>query len=266
MVYHVGIELAAQAKQRTKMYTVKQLSNLAGISPRTLHYYDEIGLLKPEVVGDNGYRYYGEGSALRLQQILFYREMDLPLAEVRKIVGRRDFDALAALAEHRRALEQKVERLERLIRTVDDTISYLKGEKSMTKVQLFQAFSDEEQERYAAEAEKMYDPETVRASQKKWKSYTAADKQRIAEEGNAAYAAIVAAIPLGPSSPQAQAGVELWRRHMDYFWTPDLDQLAGLTELYNSDPRFKANFDKVDPRLAEFMREAVKVYVEAHKG
>ena len=246
-------------------YTVKQLASLAGVSPRTLHYYDEVGLLKPESVGANGYRYYGDDSALRLQQILFYREMDLPLEDIRKIMGRRDFDALSALQDHRKALQQKAERIGRLIRTVDDTILHLKGEKGMSKKQLFEAFSEEQQAEYAAEAEQKYDPQIVRASQKKWKSYTAADKQRIADEGNAAYESIVAAIPLGAASPQAQAGVELWRKHMDYFWTPSLDQLNGLAELYNSDPRFKANFDKVDPRLAEFMREAVRIYVESKK-
>ena len=132
----------------------------------------------------------------------------------------------------------------------------------MSQKQLFQAFSEEEQEKYAQEAERMYDPKIVKASQKKWKAYTKEDKQRIADEGNAAYAAMVVAIPLGASSQQAQAGVELWRKHMDTFWTPSLEQLMGLTELYLSDARFKANFDKIDPRLAEFMREAVGEYVK----
>ena len=131
----------------------------------------------------------------------------------------------------------------------------------MSNTQLFAAFSEEEEKKFSEEAEKIYDPNIVRASQKKWKSYTREDKQRIGEEGNAAYEAVVAAIPLGPESPQAQAGIERWRRHMDYFWTPDPEQLIGLSELYNSDARFKANFDKIDPRLAEFMREAVKIYV-----
>ncbi|HTX90960.1 MAG TPA: MerR family transcriptional regulator [Anaerolineales bacterium] len=242
-------------------YTVKQLSDLAGVSIRTLHYYDEIGLLGPDSVGANGYRYYGDGSVLRLQQILFYRELGLELSQIKDIVARADFDVQSALESHRKSLQGRVERLNRLIATVDDTILHLKGKKAMSKKQLFEAFSDEEQAKYAAEAEQMYDPATVRASQKKWKSYTPADKQRIADEGNAAYEAIVAAIPLGPGSPQAQAGVERWRKHMDYFWTPNLEQLVGLTELYNSDPRFKANFDRIDPRLAEFMREAVKIYV-----
>jgi DNA-binding transcriptional MerR regulator len=243
-------------------YTVKQLSSLAGISVRTLHYYDEIGLLKPSSVGVNGYRYYGDEALFRLQQILFYRELDLSLEEIKLIVTNPDFDVMEALQTHKLALGQRVERLNRLISTVDNTINHLKGKKEMSKKQLFSAFTDEEEKKYFAEAEQMYDPMVVKASQKKWKSYTKDDKQHIAEEGNAAYEAIVAAIPLGAASPQAQAGLELWRKHMDYFWTQNLEQLAGLTELYNSDPRFKANFDKIDPRLAEFMREAVKIYVK----
>src|SRR5688572_2824235 len=95
------------------MLTVKQLSNLAGVTPRTLHHYDEIGLLKPSRVGDNGYRYYGEESLLRLQQILFYRELGIPLEDIKKIMGRRDFDVLGALRSHKDALKKQVTRLNR---------------------------------------------------------------------------------------------------------------------------------------------------------
>lgn len=242
-------------------YTVKQLATLAGLSVRSLHYYDEIGLLKPESVRANGYREYGDADVLKLQQILFYRDMGIRLDEIKKIVTSPDFEVMRALEEHKQALNRRVERLKRLIQTVDSTISHLKGKKEMSKKQLFEAFSEEEQEKYASEAEQMYDPAIVKASQRKWKSYSQAEKQRIGEEGNAAYNAIVEAIPFGPESPQAQAGIELWRRHMDYFWTPNPEQLVGLSELYNNDPRFKANFDRIDPRLAEFMLEAVKVYV-----
>src|SRR5512143_2686125 len=104
------------------MFTVKQLSKIAGITPRTLHYYDAIGLLKPSRVGDNGYRYYGEEALLRLQQILLYRELDLPLDHIMEIVGRRDFDVLSALESHRQKLRQRIAQTERLIATVDDTI------------------------------------------------------------------------------------------------------------------------------------------------
>jgi MerR family transcriptional regulator, thiopeptide resistance regulator len=255
MVYHGGMS-----------YTVKQLAELAGVSVRTLHYYDEIGLLKPNGIRTNGYREYGEPAVLALQQIRFYRELELSLEEIKDIVTCPDFDAAAALEEHRKSLQGRRARLERLIQAVEDTLLHMKGMKNMSDKQLFQAFSEEEEKKYSEEAERIYDPEIVRASQKKWKAYTKEDKQRIAEEGNAAYAAIVSAIPFGPESPQAQAGVDLWRKHMDYFWTPNPEQLVGLTELYTSDPRFKANFDKIDARLAEFMQEAVKVYVRGMKG
>jgi MerR family transcriptional regulator, thiopeptide resistance regulator len=247
------------------MYTVKQLSTLAGITPRTLHHYDEIGLLKPSRVGENGYRYYGDESVLRLQQILFYRELGLPLEDIKKIMGRRDFDVLGALYSHKEALQKQVTRLNQLIHTVDNTINHLKGNIIMSEKGLFAGFSEEQQEQYAAEAEKMYDPETVRDSNRRWKAYSPAKKEAILAEGNAIYTDMIAAMPKGASSPEAQAIVERWRRHMDYFWTPNLDQLLALANGYNDDPRFKANFDKMHPQLAAFMQQAVKVYVANQK-
>lgn len=247
------------------MFTVKQLSKLAGVTPRTLHHYDEIGLLKPSRVGDNGYRYYGEESLLRLQQIMFYRELGIPLADIKKIMGRRDFDVLGALQSHKEALTNQVTRLNRLIQTVDNTIHHLKGEIPMSDKALFEGFTEEEQEQYAAEAEQLYDEETVRASNQKWKTYSAAKKESILAEGKAIYVDMIAAMQKGAASKEVQALVERWRKHMDYFWTPTLDQLLELADNYVNDPRFKANFDKMNPKLSEFMREAVKVYVMNQK-
>ncbi|MFN8383565.1 MAG: MerR family transcriptional regulator [Anaerolineales bacterium] len=247
------------------MFTVKQLSKLAGITPRTLHHYDEIGLLKPSHVGDNGYRYYGEDAVLRLQQILFYRELDIPLDDIKNIMGRRDYDVMGALQSHKEALSKQAVRINRLIQTVDNTINHLKGNKTMSDEKLFEGFSEEQQEKYAQEAEKMYDPETVRESNRKWKSYSTAKKEAIMAESNAIYKDMIAVIPKGAKSAEAQAIVERWRKHMDYFWTPNLEQLLGIANGYTDDPRFKANFDKMDTRLAEFMRDAVKVYVDSKK-
>jgi len=248
------------------MFTVKQLANLAGITPRALHYYDEIGLLKPAKIGANGYRYYGEEAALRLQQILFYRELDLPLAEIRKIMSRRNFDALPALESHKAELKKRMERTRRLLQTVDETIAYLKGKKQMSPKQLFSAFSEEEQEKLTQEAEQTYDAAVVRASRRKWKSYPQRQKEEILAEGNAIYAEMTAAMPKGAASPEVQSLVARWRNHMNYFWTPNLEQLQGLAELYNADPRFKANFDGLHPQLAEFMQAAVAIYVEKLKS
>ena len=246
-------------------YTVKQLAQLAGVSVRTLHHYDEIGLLKPSRVGDNGYRYYGEESVLRLQQILFYRELDIPLEDIKKIMGRRDFDVLGALQSHKDALKKQVTRLNRLISTVDNTINHLKGNTTMSDKAYFEGFSEEEQEKYAAEAEQLYDAESVRESNRKWKAYSAAKKETIMAEGKAIYTELIASMPKGAGSKDVQALIERWRKHIEYFWTPKLDQLLALANGYNDDPRFKANFDKMHPQLAGFMREAVSIYVANQK-
>jgi DNA-binding transcriptional MerR regulator len=245
------------------MFTVKQLSRLAGITPRTLHYYDEIGLLKPSRVGDNGYRYYGEEALVRLQQIMLYRELDMPLENIKAIMGRRDFELLSALEDHKSELHKRVVRIERLIATVELTISHLKGKNKMSQKQYFEGFSEEQQAEYEKEAMQMYDPETVKAANKKWKGYTDAEKQRIGEEGNAVYGDFLLAMPKGPASPEAQACVARWRRHIEYFWVPNEAQLVGLAESYTDESRFKANFDKIHPDLAAFVLEAVKVYTNA---
>src|SRR5512140_1355313 len=123
------------------MFTVKQLSTVAGVTPRTLRHYDAIGLLKPARIGSNGYRYYDESSLLRLQQILFYRELGMPLDDIKKVMGRRDFDVLEALQEHKAALSRKVSRLNRLIQTVDNTIFHLKGKTAMNEKDFFHGFT-----------------------------------------------------------------------------------------------------------------------------
>ena len=243
------------------MYTVKELSTLAGISVRTLHYYDQIGLLKPAKIAENGYRQYDDATLLRLQQILFYRELDFKLKDIKELLDSPAFEQVSALESHWDALWARLARTERLISTVEDTISYLKGEKTMSKKKLFAAFSEEEQAEYAKKAEQQYDPETVRASNRKWKNYSAEKKQAVLDEGNQVYIDMIAAMPKGADSPEVQAIVERWRKHMDYFWTPNLDQLLGLATMYEQSPDFKANFDQMHPDLADFMREAVQIYV-----
>ncbi len=220
------------------MFTVKQLSTLAGVTPRTLHHYDEIGLLKPSHIGD------------------------MPLEEIRKIMGRRDVDALGALENHREALTKKVERTKRLIITVDNTINHLKGKTKMSDKGLFEGFSEEEQEKLAQEAEQKYDPATVRESNRKWKSYSKEKKEAILAEGKSIYVDLAAAMPKGAASRDVQAVIARWHNHMQNFWSPNDDQLLGLADLYNDDPRFCDNYEKVAPNLSEFMREAVKVYVK----
>lgn len=242
-------------------YTVKQLAQLAGVSVRTLHHYDEIGLLTPPVIGANGYRYYDERSLLRLQSILFYRELDFPLATIKAALDRPDFAPLEALREQRAALAVRLGRLHALVATIDRTIGHLTAETTMHPKQLFAGLTPAQEKAYADEAARRWDPKIVRASQKRYAALTAAEKQRIADEGNALYADFVAAIPQGPGTPAVQAIVARWRKHMAYFWTPNDEQCVSLAANYRDDPAFRKNFDAIDPRLAEFVAEAVRLHL-----
>jgi len=248
------------------MYTIKQLSDLAGITRHTLHYYDEIGLLVPTEISGNGYRWYSEQELLRLKQILLYREAGVSLGRIKQVLDNPSFDKVSALKEKREALYMQRNRLETLITTVEHTIDNFQGAGNMSPKELFNAYNEQEEKMYEDEAMQMNDLETVKASYILWRSFSKSEKQRIGEEDNAVYEALVLAIPKGPSSPEAQAGVERWWKHMRYFWEPSDEQLMGLTTLYNVDPRFKANFDKFHPDLASFMCEVVKIYVEKRKN
>jgi MerR family transcriptional regulator, thiopeptide resistance regulator len=249
----------------TMAYTVKQLAQLAGVSIRTLHHYDEIGLLTPPVIGANGYRYYDERSTLRLQSILFYRELDFPLEAIKAVLDRPDFDTLTALQEQRSALEAKLGRLHRLITTIDQTIGHLKGEKNMSTKQLFAGLSPEQEKKYTDEAAKRWGEKGVRASVAKYNAYPAEKKAQIAAEGEAVYRDLLAAMPQGPAAPAVQACIERWRRHIEYFWTPNDEQCLALATGYRDDPAFRKTYDAIHPELAPFMVEAVRAHVDARQ-
>jgi DNA-binding transcriptional MerR regulator/quercetin dioxygenase-like cupin family protein len=122
-------------------YTVKQVAAISGVSVRTLHFYDETGLLAPAYVGANGYRFYEEPQLLKLQQILFYRELGFELKQIKLILGRADFEKVAALGSHRKILQKNLARTRRLIETIDKTIQHLKGKKKMKSREMFAGFS-----------------------------------------------------------------------------------------------------------------------------
>jgi DNA-binding transcriptional MerR regulator len=129
-------------------YTVKKLASLSGVSVRTLHYYDEIGLLSPAFLGGNGYRYYEDEQLLRLQQILFYRELDVELKSIQSILDDPDFDHISALKSHQLRLMNELERKQQLISNIAKTIEQLKGNQKMNNEELFEGFAPEKQEEH----------------------------------------------------------------------------------------------------------------------
>jgi len=244
------------------MYTVKQLSNLAGVSVRTLHYYDEIGLLKPSSVGKNGYRYYTDEALFRLQQILFFREMDLDLPQIKQILEGRDFDLVTALQSHRHSLQEKMDRLQTLISTVDTTIMHLVGEVNMSKKKIFEGFSEEKQKQYEQEAMQRWGEANVKKSIKLWSSYTEQQKEQIKQEGGAVYTDLVNSMRQGSESPEVQAILVRWHQHLRYFYEPSLEVLRGLGNAYNDHPDFNATFTAMHPDLPAFLQKAITHYVD----
>ena len=246
------------------MYTVKQVADLAGVSVRTLHHYDAIGLLHPSQVGTNGYRYYDDSALLRLQQILLYREIGLELAQIKDILDHPDFDVFDALVSHRQVIQERIARLHHLLSTIDDTILYVKGERDMSKKRLFTHLSQEEEAQNTRLARLQYGPEYVNESMRRWQSYSNAQKEIIREEGNQIYEEMAAALTAGTSahSAEVQAILVRWHEHIRYFYEPTLEILRGLGELYNTSPDFMANFEKLHPDLPTYLQEAITQYVD----
>ena len=155
-------------EKRASAYTVRQLANMAGVSVRTLHHYDHIGLLRPSARTAAGYRLYGTKDLLRLQQILLFKEFDLPLEEIRRILDDPGFDPVRALAQHRRTLELRAERLARLLNTIDRTIARLtEVDMSLTDEELYEGLPKEQVDRWKREVDERYDPKLVAESNRR---------------------------------------------------------------------------------------------------
>ncbi|MFZ6029149.1 MAG: MerR family transcriptional regulator [Chloroflexota bacterium] len=249
-------------------YTVKQLAQLAGVSARTLRYYDSIGLLKPNHYGENGYRYYDDEALLRLQQIRFYRALDFSLEVIGAILNAPDFDLLTALQTHRQALAGRVERFTQLIQTVDNTILHLKGVLPMKdKKPLFAGFDEEQQKEYEREAEQRWgSTSTWTESQHRWKSYTDEQKEQIFARASQIHHTILDNMDKGYDSPEVQQAVAAWYQHLGSFYEPNLEILRGLGQAYAEDPRFRASYEAMHPDMPDFMRQAIEFYCDRQQA
>jgi DNA-binding transcriptional MerR regulator len=247
-------------------HTVKQLSCLAGVSVRTLHYYHSIGLLRPEAIGAHGYRSYGEASLLRLQQILFYRELGFRLREIGEILDRPGFDLVAALEAHRVALRERAVRLEILLATVDKTLLHLKGTRTMSNEELYEGFNEARQEEYEQEIRETYGEVLLNESKRRWGRYTQAEKAAMIQHGHEFFDGVVQNMGLGPGSPEVQAQIAALHKSVGLFYDCTLEIFRGLGEMYAAHPAFVATFRKRHPDLPEFLREAVTIYVDAREA
>jgi DNA-binding transcriptional MerR regulator len=243
-------------------YTIKEIADLAGVTNRTLRYYDEIGLLSPADTGDNGYRYYDQDSLLQMQQILFFRELDVPLKDIQLFMSRPDFNMLDALEKHRTALQKRAQRLDKLIDTVDQTIATIKGERTMTARNYFEGFDenqyeDETRERWGNT------PQFVE-SQKKWASYSKDQKDAIKAEGRRLAERMVGQNPkTTPDDAGVQAAIGEYYDYINkYFYTCEVGSLRGLADMWVGDARFASNYEKIREGGAAFVREAVNIFCD----
>jgi MerR family transcriptional regulator, thiopeptide resistance regulator len=245
-------------------YTVKQLANLAGVTTRTLHYYDEISLLRPTAYGENGYRYYGDDALLRLQQIMFFRELDFSLEQIRAILDRPDFDLLGGLQAHRKALLEQIDRLNCLVETVDNTMKHIKGELEMSQKDYYKGFDEEKQKQRAQQARERWGD---RVKAKDWNAYTRAEKNDILANMHEISESIAANMEKGPESAEVQHWIGRWHNHINtYFYACSLEIFEALGHVYNDDPEFRATYENMRPGMGAFMEKAMTYYCEKAKA
>lgn len=245
-------------------YSVRELARLAGVSVRTLHHYDQIGLLTPSSRTAAGYRQYGADDLMRLQQILFFKELDVPLSEIRAILDDPNFDQVEALESHRRLLQLRAERLAQLLRTVDKTIEKLiEDTMTLTNEELYEGFSKEQIESYESEArERWGSTSAYQESRKRVGNMSKAQWNAVKDQGDEATRLMAGLMGRDPADPEVQAAIAKHHAWIENFYTAPAEMYAGLGQMYAADERFRAFYDNYAPDLADFMRDAMVIYAD----
>lgn len=250
-------------------YTIKKVAQLSGVSTRTLRYYDEIELLKPARINSSGYRIYGQKEMDRLQQILFYRTMDVKLEDIKQILDRPEFDYQIALEEHYRELVKRREQIDKMLMTIEQTIRYQKGEFQMQDSEKFKAFKQEKlnenEEKYGKEIREKYGEETVAASNKKWANMTEEDYTKMMQIEEKLYAALKQLVESQSlDSPEAKEAAELHKQWLSFSWpTYSAEAHKGLVDMYLADERFAKYYnDKAGKTAAQWLHDAVYRYAK----
>ncbi|AUG78343.1 Putative MerR-family transcriptional regulator [Kitasatospora sp. MMS16-BH015] len=249
-------------------WAIAEVARMSGVTSRTLRHYDEIGLLPPAGIAANGHRYYEEADLLRLQQILLMRELGLGLREIQAVLDSQ-VDRVAVLREHHQRLLGERDRLSTLVRTVGRTIAELEAAEGRDETvsinrpeNLFEGFDSSTVDEEARERWPKQWEQSRRAVQgmtpaemEQWQREVTAQMIRLAEH-------MVAGVPV--ADPVVQAEIETHYQGICRFWTPNACAYRGLGQTYVDDPRFRANYDKIAEGLAEYQRDAMAVYAEAH--
>ncbi|KAA9004751.1 MerR family transcriptional regulator [Paenibacillus spiritus] len=247
-------------------YTVQKLARLAGVSARTLRYYDEIGLLRPARLTSSGYRIYGSREVNLLQQILFYRELGLDLDSISRIVTSPSFDAVQALREHRARLLDRRQQLDLLIGNVERTLADREGRIAMSDKDRFEGFKrrlvEDNEQSYGREIREKYGDQAVDRSHDRVLNRTEEEHTAALRLQDELFAALEEGMDEGsPSGEAAQRAADLHRRWLSFYWNSYSQEAhAGLVRMYTDDERFTAFYDSRRPGMTAFLRDAVLVY------
>lgn len=252
-------------------YTVQRLANLAGVSTRTLRYYDEIEILKPARINSSGYRIYGQAEVDRLQQILFYRELGVSLDSIKNIVTSPSFDRAIALKEHHEKLLDKRKQLDLLIANVEKTIALTEGRIHMSDKEKFEGFKkkmiEDNEKKYGKEIREKYGEDTVNKSNAKMMNMTQEEHEAVTKLANEVQTTLDEAFATGdPGSEIAQKAAELHKQWLCFYWSEySKEAHANLAQMYVDDERFTAHYDKEQPGTAAFLRDAIHIYTGMKK-
>ncbi|XOQ15147.1 MAG: Transcriptional activator [Shouchella clausii] len=249
-------------------YTVKKLAQLAGVSARTLRYYDEIGLLKPERVNSSGYRIYGPKQVDLLQQILFYRELDVHLETIMQLMTDDSFDPITALYEHRAQLLNKRARLDRIIDTVERTIASKKGAETMSDKDKFDALKEkriaDNEKAFGEEIRQKYGDKTVEESNAKFRGLSKEQYDAMQAKEQEVFALLKEALATNdPTSETARKLAQTHKEWLQFSWASySKEAHAGVAKMYVDDERFAAYYNKAVPGGAVFLRDAILAYLQ----
>ncbi|MFC5602031.1 MerR family transcriptional regulator [Sporosarcina koreensis] len=236
---------------------VKEVADLTGVSVRTLHHYDEIGLLVPDNVTEAGYRVYSDENLTTLQQILFFREVGFPLKKIKELLESPSFNRLEAFELQRDMLVAKRRQLETMIETIDKTLQSERGEMTMTNEEKFKGF-DFSSNPYEREARERWGDEAVDKANKNVAQFG----KEAQEDMNRIYFKLAELRNTDPASAESQAAIGEWYTFLNKIGDYSLEAFAGLGEMYVADERFTKNIDQFGEGLAVFMQDAMKVYAE----
>lgn len=257
--------------EKGKQYSVKQLARLAGVSVRTLHLYDELGLLKPAVRTQARYRLYGEPELLRLQQILFYKDLGLPLNEIGEILDDPDFDLVKALEQHRKTLQEQRKRIRTLLDTIDKTIQHLKGGTMLTHEELYEGLPKEKAEAWRNEAKEKYGDEQVERSENALKKLGKPGFEKLKKEWAETWEQLREWKKEDPASVKVQEVIARHYMVTRKFWGTEhlpnkqYEAYKGLGQLYVNDERYTVLDGKPDKEFALFMQKAMAHFADGMK-